>query len=95
MLGNLEKSIREEFGAILRTRRIALGLSQEKLAFDANLNRNYISLLELGRNQPTVTVLFRLASVLGMQPSMLISQLEKAIDLAGSEPWTTEKVTKG
>ena len=95
MLGNLEKSIREEFGAILRTRRIALGLSQEKLAFDANLNRNYISLLELGRNQPTVAVLFRLASVLDVQPSVLVSQLEKAIDLAGSEPRAAEKVTKG
>lgn len=95
MLGNLENSIRQEFGVILRTRRIALGLSQEKLALDANLNRNYISLLELGRNQPTVTVLFRLASVLGMQPSMLISQLEKAIDLTSAEPWATEKVTKG
>ena len=94
MLDNLEKSIREEFGAILRTRRIALGLSQEKLAFDANLNRNYISLLELGRNQPTVAVLFRLASVLDVQPSVLVSQLEKAIDLARAEPWATEKVTK-
>ena len=94
MLGNLENSIRQEFGVILRTRRIALGLSQEKLALDANLNRNYISLLELGRNQPTVTVLFRLASVLGMQPSMLISQLEKAIDLTGAEPWATEKLSK-
>ena len=94
MLGNLENSIRQEFGVILRTRRIALGLSQEKLALDANLNRNYISLLELGRNQPTVTVLFRLASVLGMQPSMLISQLEKAIDLTCAEPWATEKVIK-
>ena len=94
MLGNLEKSIREEFGAILRTRRIALGLSQEKLAFDANLNRNYISLLELGRNQPTVAVLFRLASVLDVQPSVLVSQLEKAIDLAGSEPRAPEKVTE-
>ena len=95
MLGNLENSIRQEFGVILRTRRIALGLSQEKLALDANLNRNYISLLELGRNQPTVTVLFRLASVLDVQPSVLISQLEKAIDLAGSEPRATEKVTQG
>ena len=95
MLGNLENSIRQEFGVILRTRRIALGLSQEKLALDANLNRNYISLLELGRNQPTVTVLFRLASVLDVQPSVLVSQLEKAIDLAGSEPRATEKVTKG
>ncbi len=94
MLGNLENLIRQEFGSILRTRRIALGLSQEKLAFDANLNRNYISLLELGRNQPTVTVLFRLASVLDVQPSVLVSQLEQAIDLAGSEPRAPEKVTK-
>jgi transcriptional regulator with XRE-family HTH domain len=80
MLGNRKKTPNIAFGKILRKLRIGANLSQESLGFAADLQRNYISLLELGRNQPTVTTIFKLANALGIKPSKLINLVEKEID---------------
>jgi transcriptional regulator with XRE-family HTH domain len=60
------------FGRVLRQYRLSAGLSQEKLALEAGLQRNYISLLELGQNQPTITTLFKLAVVLDIEPEQIV-----------------------
>ena len=60
------------FGRVLRQYRLSAGLSQEKLALEAGLQRNYISLLELGQNQPTITTLFKLAVVLAIEPEQIV-----------------------
>jgi transcriptional regulator with XRE-family HTH domain len=64
------------FGAVLRSIRIERGLSQEALALEAGLQRNYISLMERGLNQPTITTIFRLALALGVRPSVLVERVE-------------------
>ena len=51
----------EAFAAELRARRSLLKLSQEELAHRASVNRTYIAKLELAQNQPTLSVLHRLA----------------------------------
>jgi transcriptional regulator with XRE-family HTH domain len=50
----------------LRDIRSAKGVSQEDLAHRANLNRNYIGMLESGKNSPTVKTLGRIADALGI-----------------------------
>jgi transcriptional regulator with XRE-family HTH domain len=50
----------------LRDIRSAKGVSQEDLANRANLNRNYIGMLESGKNSPTVKTLGRIADALGI-----------------------------
>ena len=45
----------------IKLRRQALGFSQEDLAGHCQLDRPYISLIEVGRKQPTLSVLLRLA----------------------------------
>lgn len=67
------------FGAILRRLRKQAGLSQEDLAFEAELQRNYVSLMELGRYQPTITSLFKVAHALKMAPSALVLELENEL----------------
>ena len=52
----------------IKLRRRALGFSQEDLAGHCQLDRPYISLIAVGRNQPTLSVLLRLAD--GLQYSM-------------------------
>jgi transcriptional regulator with XRE-family HTH domain len=52
----------------IKLRRRALGLSQEDLAGHCQLDRPYISLIEVGRKQPTLSVLLRLAD--GLQYSL-------------------------
>jgi transcriptional regulator with XRE-family HTH domain len=67
------------FGIVLRELRLKSGLSQESLSFAADLQRNYISLMELGRNQPTITTIFKLSIALGIKPSELIKMVESEI----------------
>ena len=64
------------FGAIVRTRRTELGISQESLATLAGLHRTYISMLERGIRNPSLTVILRLADALDMPASSLIRDLE-------------------
>ena len=57
--------VRSRVGANVRRLREAKGLSQEELAFDAEMHRTYVSGIERGKRNPTVTVLDRLATALG------------------------------
>ncbi len=67
------------FGKVLRQRRKQAGLTQEKLAFEAEVQRNYVSLIERGVHQPTINVIFKLAAALGCKPSDLITEVELLI----------------
>lgn len=66
------------FGQVLRDRRLAAGLSQEKLALEAGVDRTFVSLLERGGRQPTLSTLWRLAEALSVAPIDLIAGVEKA-----------------
>ena len=50
----------------LRRVRVKRGLSQERLAFDAGVDRSYLGGLERQEENPTVDVLDRLASTLSI-----------------------------
>ena len=52
-------------------------LSQEKLGLECDLHRNYVSLLERGLRQPSLTTLFKLAEALGKTPSEIINAVER------------------
>jgi len=69
------------FGEVLRAERKRCGLSQEALALDAGVERNYISLIELGRNSPSVRILFKLCAVLEITPSQLLANVEEQMRL--------------
>ncbi len=64
------------FGNVLRELREANHISQEKLAEYCELDRTYISLLERGLRQPTITTVFKLAKALNILPSHLIEKVE-------------------
>jgi transcriptional regulator with XRE-family HTH domain len=53
----------------LRRIRVRRGLSQERLAFDAGVDRSYTGGLERQEENPTVDVLDRLAKTLGVSIS--------------------------
>ena len=80
MLGKKKPSPSDAFGIVLKDARKKQGLSQEALALEANLQRNYISLIERGINQPTITTIFKLAAALGVKPSELVASTEQICD---------------
>lgn len=67
------------FGRVLRRLRKAAGLTQEQLALEAEVERNYVSLIERGINQPTVRVIFRLAAALDTTPSNIFRLVEEEL----------------
>jgi len=66
------------FGAELKKARETAGLSQEKLAFEAQIDRSYVSLLENDKKSPTLDVIFRISDAIGIQASELISRVEQS-----------------
>lgn len=78
-MANKQTKLQAAFGEILRTLRNKAGFSQEQLALDCGLDRTYISLLERGLRQPTLTTLFVLADSLGVKPSKLINSVETGL----------------
>jgi len=73
------------FGLVLRRLRKDAGLSQEQLAFEAEIERNFVSLIERGVNQPTIRVIFKLSNALDIQPSQILALVEQELKLTSSK----------
>jgi transcriptional regulator with XRE-family HTH domain len=76
MVGKSSGDFELPFGAALRRVRLAAGLSQEQLGLEASVQRNFISLIETGQNQPTIGTICKLAGALGMKASELVAEAE-------------------
>lgn len=70
----------EALGEVLRAVRRRKGLSQEALAHAAEIERNYVSLVELGKHSPSVRILFKLCIVLELRPSEFFALVEQRMD---------------
>ena len=56
----------------LRILRKQKGLSQEDLAFQAGINRNYVGQIEREEKSPTIDMIEKIAGALGTSPSDLL-----------------------
>jgi transcriptional regulator with XRE-family HTH domain len=68
---------REVFARNLRKARNAKGLSQEALAYEAGVDRTYISALERGVYSATIDMVGKLAAVLEIEASALLERQTK------------------
>lgn len=80
MSGTPPATAKVALGKALRKLRLAAELSQEQLGLESGVQRNFISLIETGQNQPTIGTIFKLADALGVKPSKLVSEAEKLTD---------------
>jgi len=70
------KLILESFGKLIAKRRNALGISQEEFAERADLDRTYISGLERGVRNPSLTAIVKVAKGFGVTTEELLRGLE-------------------
>lgn len=68
-------------GANVHRLRTEQGLSQEELGFEAGLDRTYVSGVERGVRNPTITVLGKLAKGLKVDPAVLLQKTAPASKL--------------
>lgn len=68
--------VNREVGRRIAARRRALGLSQERLAAKARMDRTAIGKIERAERGLTVATLLRLARALGTSPSRLLEGLQ-------------------
>jgi len=65
------------FGKVIRKLRLDAGLTQEQLGFESDLRRTFISILELGQQQPTLTTIIKLAKPLNTSAASIVASVEK------------------
>ncbi|GAA3715686.1 helix-turn-helix transcriptional regulator [Sphingomonas cynarae] len=58
----------------VRRLRVEQKLTQEQLAYDAEIDVTYLRGIEGGRRNPSVRVIGRLASILGCHPGKLLDE---------------------
>lgn len=73
-------SFGQALGSEVRRARVSLGKSQESLAFDAEIHRTYISMIERGKKSPTIAVVLRLAGALNIRASELVRRAEYRLE---------------
>ncbi|MDO5623964.1 MAG: helix-turn-helix transcriptional regulator [Pseudomonadota bacterium] len=67
----------QALGQALRKLRTERGWSQSDLALRAEMDRNYLSLIELGRNSPSVRMLLRLCQALDVRAGEVLDDMER------------------
>ena len=69
--------IKEKFGLIIKKLRTEKGVSQERLALDANIDRTYISDIEKGDRNVSIEIIERLANFFKISVSELFKKMEE------------------
>jgi transcriptional regulator with XRE-family HTH domain len=67
-------------GAVVRELRLQQGLTQEDVAFRANLDRAYFGRLERAAKVPTLSTVWKLSVALDARPSELLARVERLLE---------------
>lgn len=70
-----DEAILNALASEIRSRRNALGISQDELAFRADLSRTFVGKMELAQSQPALNAVFHLASALEVDPAEFVKSL--------------------
>lgn len=75
----MSEVVDQALGQALRKLRTQRGWSQTELALRAEMDRNYLSLIELGRNSPSVRMLVRLCAALDVRATDVMEDMERRV----------------
>lgn len=76
--------VEQRFGLAIRNWRKSLGISQEELAWRAQLHRTYISDIERGERNPSLQTIEKLAKALKLPFSTLFQPLGESPHMVGT-----------
>src|SRR5690606_8052378 len=74
ILGSM--NVCQQFGANLRKERLKRGISQERLALEAGINRSYVGSVERGERNVSLVNICKLAKAIGCSSSELMTDVE-------------------
>jgi transcriptional regulator with XRE-family HTH domain len=74
------------FGEAIRCVRKQLGISQEELALECGLDRTYISGIERGTRNPSLTNILKIAAALQVTPDALFTRAQEPAGSVGADP---------
>jgi len=69
----------QAFGKTVKAFREKAKKTQDDLAYEARIDRSYMSQIERGIRNVTLPIVWQLAKALGVRPSRLISSTEKKL----------------
>lgn len=73
-------AIDDAFGKVIKKQRLSEEFTQEAISEDTGLARSYISELEMGKKDPSLFTIFKLAKALKIKPSLIIDEIENLIN---------------
>jgi transcriptional regulator with XRE-family HTH domain len=74
------------FGDAIRRIRKTRGLSQEGLALECGLDRTYVSGIERGTRNPSLTNILKIATALDVDPAEIFAGAQEPGGTAGADP---------
>ena len=69
----------QAFGETVRALRVEQGDAQDAFALKANVDRSYYGKLERGERQPSLALLLRISTQLGISGATLVGQTEVSL----------------
>jgi len=70
------ETLQQQFGNIIRRRRLEMKLGQESFADKAGLHRTHVSLLERGKRMPSLLVIKKVAAALETTMASLMDEID-------------------
>ena len=81
----------QALAAAIKARRCELQLTQEALALQIDIDRPFVTLLEAGKKQPSLSVLWQLASGLQMTAAQLADCVDQHLVRLQTLPGSTKR----
>ena len=75
----MSDAVDQALGQALRKLRTERGWSQSDLALRVQMDRNYLSLIELGRSSPSVRMLLRLCEALDVRVADVLEDAQRRV----------------
>ena len=76
---SMSKRRSKNFGPVFKKLRENRGFSQERVSEQVGVSPAFICMIESGVKFPHLEMLFRLSAAIGVQPSVLVSEMENRL----------------